>query len=56
MERYRIIVFEKPNDCSLCPLRNSMTRNCGTIISNKQDSAGMNYRKVPNKKCKIKRL
>lgn len=51
---YKILIETKPTSCFDCPLKNSLTRDCGEIIENKQDSSGMNFRKKPDARCKIR--
>lgn len=51
---FHIILFSKPHSCTDCPLKNSLTRDCGQSVQNNKDSEGVNYTKVPDKRCKIK--
>lgn len=51
---FHIIVRTKPKSCIECPLKPAECRDCGQTIMNKQDSAGVNYYKIPDKRCHIK--
>ena len=50
-----VITDQKAKDCGQCPLKPSLTRDCGKVISRKIDHA-QQYCKIPDKKCRVKKI